>query len=463
MKNTIVIFVICLAIISISFGQEKETPPSGSEPKNFLLPQREELQLENGVKLVMIPYGGIPKASVRITVSTGNIHEEIDKIWMSNLVSNLMQEGSISMSAKDIADKMANMGGDLNIFVTPHNTNIQSSVLYEFVPDAIALMVDVLINPAFPESEMVRLKNDMKRNLSVELTKPGSLATQEFFKQLYPNHPYGRYFPTEEMIDSYTLDDVKEFYGKNFGGKCTTIYIAGKFDIEKAKKAAVGALTNWKEGLESEYSIGEPVTQGEITLIDRPGAPQSTLLVGLPVADPSNPDYIAVDVMNSLLGGSFGSRITSNIREDKGYTYSPRSRVSAKYKSSIWYEQADVTTEFTGPSLQEISKEIERLRNEAPSEKELDGIKNYEAGLFVLRNSIPNGIIEQLVFLDVHDLEDDYLVNRVKEIYSLTPKDIQNMAKKYLRSKDMTLVIVGDKVKIQNQIDEYEKLLDTLK
>ena len=127
-----------------------------------------------------------------------------------------------------------------------------------------------------------------------------------------------------------------------------------------------------------------------------------------------NSDFVALDVMNSILGGSFGSRITSNIREDKGYTYSPRSTVDSRYKSAIWYEQADVTTEFTGASLQEITKEIERLQNEAPSKEELDGIKNYEAGLFVLLNSTPAGIIGQLVFLDTHELEDDFLINKVQ-------------------------------------------------
>ncbi len=447
-------------MVDIGFGQDKEVPPIGSEPKNFTLPKRESVELKNGVRLVMVPFGAIPKASIRIVVSTGNINEEENQVWLSDLVGNLMQEGSTNKSAKEIANKMANMGGDLNVSVSPHNTNLQASVLYEFVPNAVTLMADVLINPKFPESEMERLKNDMKRNLSVSLTRPGPLARQEFYKQVYPDHPYGRFFPTDEMIESYTIDDVRAFYDNNFGGKRTTVYVAGKFDSDIVRKAVEVAFSGWKEGVDLDYTIAEPVVNGQITLLDRPGAPQSTLLMGLPVADPSNPDYVALDVMNSLLGGSFGSRITSNIREDKGYTYSPRSRIDPNYKSSIWYEQADVTTEFTGPSLREISKEIELLQNEAPSKEELDDIKNYEAGLYVLRNSTPGGIIGQLVFLEIHELEDDFLVNRVKNIHALSPEDIQNMAKKYIKLEDITLVIVGDKEQIQNQIDEYEKSFD---
>src|SRR5690606_7188571 len=137
----------------------------------------------------------------------------------------------------------------------------------------------------------------------------------------------------------------------------------------------------------------KPSTTNEIAVIDRPNAPQTTIMLGLPTLDPSKEDYVPLAVTNSLLGGSFGSRITSNIREDKGYTYSPRSVISTGYRVALWYEQADVTSEHTGASLQEISKEIKRLQSEPPSAEELKGIQNYEAGVFVLQNSTPQGII----------------------------------------------------------------------
>ena len=132
-------------------------------------------------------------------------------------------------------------------------------------------------------------------------------------------------------------------------------------------------------------------------------------------------DHTALDVTNSILGGSFGSRITSNIREDKGYTYSPFSSLQTNYKSGLWFEVADVTTEHTGASLNEIKKEIIKLQNEPPSKEELDGIKNYESGIYVLQNSTPNGIINQLNFLSIHELSDSYLTNKVNSIMSINP------------------------------------------
>jgi zinc protease len=156
-------------------------------------------------------------------------------------------------------------------------------------------------------------------------------------------------------------------------------------------------------------------------------------------------------VTNSLLGGSFGSRITSNIRENKGYTYSPYSSIQTRHGVAVWYEQADVTSEHTIASLEEIRKEITRLQNEPPSKQELQGIQNYEAGIFVLRNSSPGGIINQLNFIDQQGLDDSYLTNLVKNMYSVTPEKVSEITKNYFKYGNMTVVLVGDKDGIEKQ------------
>jgi len=175
-------------------------------------------------------------------------------------------------------------------------------------------------------------------------------------------------------------------------------------------------------------------------------------MVGMPVITPNNKDFVPLLVANSLLGGSFGSRITSNIREDKGYTYSPFSSVTNRIGGSIWYEQADVTSEHTVASLQEIEKEIKKLQAIPPSEEELDGIQNYEAGIFVLQNSSPGGIIGQLNFLDLYGLDDSYLNNYVKNIHAVTPQKVSEITKDYIDYDKMTKVLVGDKAVIEQQI-----------
>jgi predicted Zn-dependent peptidase len=190
-------------------------------------------------------------------------------------------------------------------------------------------------------------------------------------------------------------------------------------------------------------------------VIDRPGAPQSTIYLGMPAVAPSDADYVKFVVMDSLLGGSFGSRITANIRENKGYTYSPYSSLWNRFKTGYWYETADVTTDFTGASLKEILFEIDRLRKEPPTDAELQGIKNYLVGIYVLQNSTRAGVINQLENMNYNDLDKNYLDTYVQKITAVTPKDVQEVASKYLNEDRMTIVVVGDKSKITEQLKPY--------
>jgi predicted Zn-dependent peptidase len=191
-------------------------------------------------------------------------------------------------------------------------------------------------------------------------------------------------------------------------------------------------------------------------MIDRPGAVQSTLVVGLPVPDASSPDYTALQVTDAILGGAFGSRITSNIREDKGYTYSPFSTITDHRGDALWAEMADVTTNVTGASLKEIFAEIERLRREAPPQTELRGIQNNMAGIFTLQNASRGGVINQLRFVDLHGLPDTYLTEYVKRVMAVTPADVQRIMRTYLRPEKMAIVVVGDRKTVEQQVKPYE-------
>lgn len=451
MKHIPYFLSIVLAMMVLTSEAQRETPPPGGTPKGFTLPAKNTKSLNNGMKATLVQYGAIPKVNVNLIIKTGNVHEQADQVWLADLTGNLMKEGTATMNFATISKKVAAMGGDINISVGPDQTTVSGSVLSEYASDLIAVMSDLIMNPAFPETEIERLKNDLKRQLAVQKTRPQAQAAEKFFGTIYPGHPYGRYFPTEEMISAYTVDMVKEFYKSNFGAKRSVIYVVGKFDEAKVSDAVEKSFSSWTPGPEVNYPEATPKHTNEIASIDRKDAPQTTILVGLPTLTPKDTDFIALEVTNSLLGGSFGSRITSNIREDKGYTYSPRSVIQNRKGVSVWFEQADVTTEHTGASLMEIAKEINRLQKENPSKEEMEGIQKYEAGIFVLRNATPGGIITQLNFIDLHGLDDSYLTDRVKNIYAVTPEKVSQMARDHLKYEDMTLVLVGDKKSIENQ------------
>ncbi|MEQ9305792.1 MAG: pitrilysin family protein, partial [Marinoscillum sp.] len=430
-------------------------------PKNFILPEKTTFQLENGLSVVLVPFGTLPKVTVSVVVKTGNIHEGDDEVWLADIMADLMQEGTTTKTAREVSLAAANMGGSVSVSVGLNQTYAEGEVLSEFGPSLVDLLADVIQNPRFPKGELPRLINDRKRSLSVQMSRPQALASEKFNEIIYgEDNAYGDMYPTEDMLTSYTIDNVITFYTENFGAKRTTVYVAGVFDMATMKQSVTEAFEKWTPGPEVVYNVPQVTPHAGVEILDRPGAVQSTIIMGLPVVDPSHPDYIPLSVTNYLLGGSFASRITSNIREDKGYTYSPYSTVNTRYGAATWFESADVTTDVTGPSLKEISFEINRLRKEAPSDEELDGIKNYRAGVFVLQNSSPSSIIGQLSFLDLHGLEDTYLTDYVKNVYAVTPDQVRQMTEKYLDYEKMTIVVVGDKKVIDKQIEDYQNEIE---
>lgn len=452
--------LICAALAfnapSLVAQAQKQTPPEGGQPRNFILPAKQEFTLPNGLQATLVPYGEIPKVTVSLVVQVGNVHEQENQNGLADIVGQLLREGSATQNAKQISEKVARMGGALDVSVGPNQTVISGAVLSEYGPELVKMMADLVRQPAFPQSEIERIKNDFKRRMSLARSQPGSQAQTKFRMALYKGHPYGRDLPTDAQIDAFNVDQVREFYQQQFGAQRSAIYAAGKFDAGAMRSAITGSFDGWAQGPPPRIPVAQPVTRPDLLVTDRPGAPQSTLVIGLPVVDPSHPDYLRLRVTNSLLGGSFGSRITRNIRENKGYTYSPRSVIGARYRVADWAEIADVTTEHTGNSLTEIVKEIEQLQKEAPTAEELKGIQNYEAGVFVLQNSTPAGIISQLNFLDLHGLPDTYLTDQVQNIHAITPEQVKETAKKYVRPEDMTMVVVGDKKVIEPQLKKFQ-------
>lgn len=468
LTNAVHLFVCLLLMWCASdiFAQQqqeeaKQKPPAGGAPKAFNLPSKETFALKNGMQVTLVPYGSIPKVTVSAIVRSGSLNEAENQTWLADLTGNMLKEGTTTRTSAQIAEDAARMGGQLSVGVGADTTEISGDVLSEFGPQLVALLADVIEHPSLPASEIARLKTDQLRQLTVARSQPGPLANELFRKLLYPKHPYGRLYPTEAMINSYKIEDVQKFYKDNFGAARTRLYVAGKFDAAAMKKAITQAFESWERGRDALINVPQMTSAARsIHLVDRPGAAQSTLYIGLPAIDPSKPDYIDFQVMNALLGGSFASRITSNIREQKGYTYSPRSQVSTRYRDAFWVEIADVTTSVTGPSIKEILYEIERLQKEPPTAEELQGIKNYLAGIFVLQNSSRQGVISQLAFIDLHGLPDDYLRTYVQRVLAVTPQGVQSAAQKYLPADKIAVVIVGDKSKISEQLSPYGKVVD---
>jgi zinc protease len=458
MKKTFATAVLLLlASGSLALAAEKQAPPAPGKPKDFQVPAPRKFTLDNGLGVTLVTYGTVPKVAVRLSIRTGNIDEKADQVWLADLAGDLMAQGTATKSANDIAEAAARMGGSLDVNVGSDRTDVGGDVLSEFAPDIIRLAAEVVQRPKFPESELARLKGDRLRQLSIQKSQAQTQAQEKFRAVLYGDHPYGRLFPTLEMLQGYTVEQIRAFHAANFSAARSHVYIVGRFDAKAVEAAIREAFGDWQKGAPPTANPPKPKAERGLYQVDRPGAPQSTIAMGLPVPDPTSPDFVALQVMNTLLGGSFASRITSNIREQKGYTYSPNSQISSRNRDSYWTELADVTTKDTGASLKEIFAEIARLRGEAPTAKELTGFQNYLAGTFVLQNSSRGGILGQLQFVDLNGLPEDYLSTFVRKVYAVTPADVQRLASSHIVPDRMAIVVVGDRKTVDEQVAPFGK------
>lgn len=438
--------------------EAKQVPPEPAAPKGFQVPAAQRFTLDNGLQVTLVPYGTVPKVTVQLSMWGGSSEEAADEVWLADLTTRWMREGTTSRNATQISQEAARMGGTLEAFSLVNVTRVVGTALSEFSPDMVKLLADVATQPAFPAGELERLKTDMGRDLSIARSRPQQLALEKFRAVLYPGHAYGRLFPSPEMIAGYDAARVRAFYDRSTGAARARLYVAGRFDAKAVETAIRGAFAGWRKGKPVAFTVPKPQSSRAVHLSDRPGAPQSTIIVGMPALDPSHPDYLPMVVTNTLLGGYFSSRITANIREAKGYTYSPGSQLSVRYRDGYWAETADVTTNVTGPSLKEIFYELDRLQAEAPPSTELQAVQSYLSGVFVLQNSSRGGIINQLEFVDLHGLPADYLASYVGRVNAVTPSQIQQMAQKYLQDDRATIVVVGDRKEIEEQLKPYGPL-----
>src|SRR5215218_599599 len=228
-KKNYIVAALSLVLMQPAFAQ-KQTPPAGGTAKDFKLSAKKVQTYANGLKSVVVPYGELPKVTVSLIVKTGNVHEDTEKVWLSDLTARMLREGTPSMNFAALSKKAAMMGGSLNVNVGLSQTTISGTVLSEFAPAFIQMISGLVMEPAFPATEIERLKSDLKRRLVTQKNVPQAQANEKFFAAVYGDTRYGKAFPTEEMINGYSVDMVKDFYNKNYGAKRAVIYVVGKFD-----------------------------------------------------------------------------------------------------------------------------------------------------------------------------------------------------------------------------------------
>ncbi len=451
-----------LGLLSAGAGFAADAPPPAGPPRDFALPQKTTFVLDNGMKVTMVPFGQLPKVSMVLRVRTGNLNED-GNTWLADVTGALMQEGTTSLDAKALNRKAAELGGSIGISVGSETTSISISSLSEMEGDAIGLLADVVRNPALPEKELDRIKADFVRDLSISRVRPQGMAAVAFNARLYGDHPFAEVYPTEEQLIGYGIDDVRRYYGQNFGARRSHLFVSGRFDPAAMRTAVERKFSDWAAGPGDFIDIPDPTRVASLQVIDRPGAPQSTIVVGIPVIGVADPDYSQLMMANDILGGAgFLSRLFQNLREDKGYTYGASTQTRNNYRSAVWQFSADVATEATGPALTEFFRELALIKSVPPSAGEMQRIRGYRGGIFVLANASRGGIIGTLAFMDFHGLPDTYLTEYLGRLGKVTATEVNTMATGQWPVDGMTIVVVGDRGVIDGQLAQVEALAPLL-
>ena len=429
----------------------REAPPAPGTPRDFALPAKSDTSLPNGLRATIVPFGSVPKATVLIVLRSGHI-DDGERTGLADLAAALLTEGAGTHDAAEVARLAADMGGSLDVEARADELTFRLDVLAERTPEAIALLGDVLRRPRLPGSELARLKADMTRQVALARSQPQAVAGERYAQLLWGAHPYGRMLPDDAAIAALALADVQRFVAANFGAARTHLYVAGRFEHSAVTAAVTRAFGDWQAGPPPTRNVPGGSRARRVVLIDRPGAEQSTIMLGLPVGDPAAPDFMQLSVTNALLGGSLLSRLERNLREDKGYTYSASSYLTPYVGAASWTLASDVNTPQTAAALSEMFREVERLRSETPDAEELRRTQNYRAGVFLLGASSRGGLLAQLAYLDLHGLPLEWLTGYVRRIYAVAPADVERVAARELEPAAMTLVVVGDRKRIERDL-----------
>jgi zinc protease len=280
MTARLLAFTFCAALCNIPAAAQqppKEQPPAAAPASSFHLAQRTHYVLGNGVQVNLLQFGSVPKVTVLIEEAAGKVNEDPQHVDLSAITAELMAEGTSTHSGEELARLAGDMGSQLSIHADSYQSEFSMDVLNQNAADAIALLADVIEHPAFPEKDLERLRADHLRARATSLANPAFLARQKFAQVMYGDQPYGRLLPTEAMLKSYTLADVRGFYAANYGAQRASIYVVGRFDEKAVKKAIEASFAGWSKGPAVLMPVQTAAEGAHFAFVDQPGAKQCYL------------------------------------------------------------------------------------------------------------------------------------------------------------------------------------------
>src|SRR5439155_8852035 len=354
------------------------------------------------------------------------------------------------------------LGATLSVGSSSDFTTVAASALSIFADEVLELTADVVLRASFPQNEIDLARVNTKQLLIQQRAQPTFLASERLAQVMFGAHPYARVSPTEEMLDAMTRDDLLRFHKSTFIPNNAVLIAVGDFEHDAIVARVEKLFADWKPGpLPSANFPAPPKREArEAYLVDRPGSAQSNIVIANEGITRQSPDYFSVLLMHTVLGANASSRLFMNLREEKGYTYGAYSNLDARRTAGTFRVSAEVRTTVTGDSLKEFFYELNRIRIEQVSEKEITDAKSYLTGVFPIRLETQEGLIDQFVQIKMFGLPDDYLQTYRDRVQAVTIDEIQDVASRYIKPDEAAIVIVGDGRQIVEQVERYAEEIE---
>jgi zinc protease len=459
---------IALQIAALVFAATttlaQERPAVGPE-RPFQLAPRIEKTLANGLRVIVTRQTAVPKVSVTLTVLSGYASDPADLTGLASLTADLIQEGTRTRNSRQIRREVFGMGGSLSAAASQDYTSVTVRGLSEFAPRLIELVADVAMNPTIPEDEVAILKQQHLQTVQQQKASPQFLANRTFRTALFGQHPYARTSETEASLNAMDRTKLVAFHRDHYRPNNAFLLIVGAIDPAVTIAAVEKAFGGWaRADVAAPVFAAPPALSGRhVYFVQRPNSIQSSIAVGNLALKRSDPRWYELTVANTIYGGAFNSRIVRNIREEKGYTYSPQSAMTGFSDAGFYRFSADVRNEVTGPTLTEVFKEIDKIRAEGSDGAELQGAKAYLRGLFPIQTATQTGLSATLNNVYVFGLPKDYPETFRARIAAVTPDQVKSASSTLFGSDHSVIAIVGDWAKVKDQLAAYTNItfLDT--
>ncbi|MBI3668473.1 MAG: insulinase family protein [Acidobacteria bacterium] len=427
-------------------------PPLGPE-RPVIWPRRTVSTLPNGLQVVLVEAHSIPKFTAELLVRSGNAVAARRVPGLAEMTAAVVRTGTVSRTSRQIEEDLRRMGADLGTSAGADSSAISFSGLAEFSQSLLELVADLAQHASFPGEEFERERRQRLEELRIERTTPGFLAGERLRKVLFGAHPYALVAPSEAQVESYQREQLVEFYREHHRPGNALLIAVGDFSAAEILRQIERAFGDWPAGKPgaSEEPAPPEVRGRRVYLVHLAGTVQTQVVVGSRAITRRHPDWQRLSLANSIYGGAFNSRLVMNIREQNGYTYSPRSTVHALRQHGYLSIHAAVRTAVTAASLTEIFYELDRMRALPVGDEELSDARNYLSGVFSLGLGTQDGLAGQLATLYLNELPEDYLETYREKIRALTVEDVLAAARKYFDSANAQIVVVGDREEIAEQ------------